>query len=117
MRHIAMILRKPPYGDINAAEAVRHALGGVSGDFEVSLIMTDGGVLLARKGQDETGSGFTNLEAALKDCIDMKVEVMADGVSLMENNVGQDDIVAGVRVTDVDEIAQVLKKADATMIF
>ena len=117
MEHIAMILRKPPYGDINAAEAVRHALGGVSGDFKVSLIMTDGGVLVAKKGQDETGTGFTNLGAALKDCIDMDVEVIADGGSLMENNIGQGDIVDGVRVADIDEIAQILKKADATMIF
>ena len=30
MSKIAMILRKAPYGDINAAEAVRHAMGGAS---------------------------------------------------------------------------------------
>jgi sulfur relay (sulfurtransferase) DsrF/TusC family protein len=117
MEHIAMILRKPPYGDINAAEAVRHALGGVSGDFKVSLIMTDGGVLLAKKGQDDTGTGFTNLEAALKDCIDMDVEVIAEQVSLMQNNIGQEDIVKGVKVADIDEITELLKKADTTMIF
>ncbi len=117
MEHIAMILRKPPYGDINAAEAVRHALGGVSGEFMVSLIMTDGGVLLARKGQDETGTGFTNLGDALKDCIDMDVKVFAEQVSLMENGIGDGDIVDGVKVASMDEIAQLLKKADSTMIF
>ncbi len=117
MEHIAMILRKPPYGDINAAEAVRHALGGVSGEFKVSLIMTDGGALLAKKGQDETGTGFTNLGAALKDCIDMDVEVLVEQSSLMENNISEGDIVDGVRVASIDEIAQLLKKADSTMIF
>lgn len=49
MEKIAMILRKPPYGDINAAEAVRHALGAVSGDIAVSLILVDGGVTLQEK--------------------------------------------------------------------
>ena len=44
MSKIAMILRRAPYGDINAAEAVRHALGAVSDDIEVSLILVDGGV-------------------------------------------------------------------------
>ena len=78
MSKIAMILRRAPYGDINAAEAVRHALGAVSDDIEVSLILVDGGVLLARKGQDDTGTGFTNLETTLKDCTEMGVEVFAD---------------------------------------
>ncbi len=117
MEHIAMILRKPPYGDISAAEAVRHALGGVSGEFKVSLIMTDGGVLLSKKGQDETGTGFTNLGAALQDCIDMDVEVFVEQFSLMENKISDVDIIEGVKVASMDEIAQILKKADSTMIF
>lgn len=117
MEHIAMILRKPPYGDINAAEAVRHALGGVSGDFRVTMIMTDGGVLLAKKGQDVSGTGFTNLGDALRDCIDMNVEVVVEQSSLMENKLGEGDIVDGVKVASMDDIAQLLKKADSTMIF
>ena len=41
MESIAMVLRKPPYGDINAAEAVRHALGAFNNEEKVSLIMVD----------------------------------------------------------------------------
>src|SRR5512147_2725144 len=100
MGKIAMILRKPPYGDINAAEAVRHALGAVSGDLEVSLILVDGGVLLARKGQDDTGTGFTNLESTLKDCAEMGVDVLADDLSLIEYGLGNSDIVEGVKTAD-----------------
>ena len=79
--------------------------------------MTDGGVLLAKKDQDDTGTEFTNLEEALKDCIDMDVEVMAEQVSLMQNNIGQENIVAGVKVANIDEITKLLKEADTTMIF
>ena len=57
MAAIAMILKRSPYGDINAAEAVRHALGAVTGELNVDLILVDGGVLLAKKGQDDTGTG------------------------------------------------------------
>jgi sulfur relay (sulfurtransferase) DsrF/TusC family protein len=117
MGKIAMILRKPPYGDINAAEAVRHALGAVSGDIGVSFIMVDGGVLLARKGQDDTGTGFTNLESTLRDCADMGVEVLADHMSLIEYGVSKEDLVEGVKVAEDSEIAAMLKAADATMIF
>jgi sulfur relay (sulfurtransferase) DsrF/TusC family protein len=117
MGNIAMILRKPPYGDINAAEAVRHALGAVSGDLGVTLILVDGGVLLARKGQDDTGTGFTNLESTLKDCTDMGVEVLADNLSLIEYGLKDADIVEGVKAADESDIAAKIKQADTTMIF
>jgi len=117
MGSIAMILRKAPYGDINAAEAVRHALGAVSDDLKVSLILVDGGVLLARKEQDDTGTGFTNLEATLKDCGEMGVDIFADNLSLIEQGVKDEDIVEGVRAANEADIAEIIKKADSTMIF
>lgn len=117
MNSVAMILRKPPYGDINGAEAVRHALGAVTGDLKVSLVLLDGGVLLAAKGQDDEGTGFTNLESTLKDCIDMGVEVFADHVSLLEQHISEEDLVESVRLIDNSGIASILKEADSTMIF
>lgn len=117
MGHIAMILRKPPYGDINAAEAVRHALGAASGDWKVSFILVDGGVLLAKKGQVDTGTGFTNLESVLKDCIDTGVDVYADSLSLAEHSVTADELPAGVQIKNESEIASLVKIADKTMIF
>lgn len=63
MSKIAMILRKAPYGDINAAEAVRHAMGGAADELSVSLVLVDSGVLLARKGQDDTGQVLQILKA------------------------------------------------------
>ncbi|HBR22452.1 MAG TPA: hypothetical protein DD713_07815 [Nitrospiraceae bacterium] len=117
MSKIAMILRKAPYGDINAAEAVRHAMGGAADELAVSLILVDGGVLLAKIGQDDTGTGFTNLEGALKDCIDMGVEVYADKQSIRGQHIEAEDIVEGVKVTSGAEIAEIVKEAKATMIF
>ena len=117
MATVAMILKRSPYGDINAAEAVRHALGAVSFEMNVDLILMDGGVLLAKKGQDDAGTGFTNLEAALKDCLDMGVPVYADDRSLKTQAVGREDLVEGVRVAGSKEIATLLKDAKTTMIF
>lgn len=117
MGKVAMILRKPPYGDINAAEAVRHALGAMSGDIAVSLILVDGGVQLARKGQDDTDTGFTNLEATLKDCKEMGGEVFADNLSLIEQGLKREDIVEGVEVANESDIAKLIKDAATTMIF
>jgi sulfur relay (sulfurtransferase) DsrF/TusC family protein len=117
MGRIAMILKRPPYGDINAAEAVRHAMGGLAGDLSVDLILVDSGVLLARKDQDDTATGFTNLEGALKDCIEMGVEVYVDKASLREQHLEPADIVAGVKITNALQIAELIQDAATTMIF
>ncbi len=117
MGKIAMILRKAPYGDINAAEAVRHAMGGAADELAVDLILVDSGVLLAKKGQDDTGTGFTNLEGALKDCMDMGVGVYADKASVREQHLESADIVDGVKLAGAAEIAELMQEARTTMIF
>jgi len=117
MKRIIMFLKRPPYGDMNAAEAVRHALGGVADDLSVCLILTDGGVLLARKGHDMAETGFTNLEEALKDCIDMGVEVHADAASVQAFNLRPADMVEGVGITESRKIAELVRDAVTTMLF
>jgi predicted peroxiredoxin len=96
---------------------VRHALGAVSFEMSVDLILVDGGVLLAKKGQDDTGTGFTNLESTLKDCVDMGVAVYADIASLKAQRIASHDLVESVKLVGGKEIAGMLKEAKATMIF
>jgi tRNA 2-thiouridine synthesizing protein D len=117
MSNVAMILKRSPYGDINAAEAVRHALGAASFEMGVDLILVDGGVLLAKKGQDDTGTGFTNLEGTLKDCLEMGVSVYVDAASLKAQRVASNDVVENVKLVGSKEIAGLLKEAKTTMIF
>ncbi|MDA8086203.1 MAG: DsrE family protein [Nitrospiraceae bacterium] len=114
---IGLILRRPPYGDINAAEAIRHALGAVSDDLGASLFLIDGGALLALKDQDEAQTECTNLGAALKDCIDMGVEVFADGGFLKGRDIGEADLVEGVRLADLEAISAMVRASGKVMIF
>lgn len=117
MATVAMILKRSPYGDINAAEAVRHALGAASFEMSVALILVDGGVLLAKKGQDDTGTGFTNLEDTLKDCLDMGVSVYADDSSLKKWHMEVENVLDGVKTVGGNEIAGLIKDAKTTMLF
>lgn len=117
MSNVVMILKRSPYGDINAAEAVRHALGAVSFEMSADLILVDGGVLLAKKGQDDTGTGFTNLESTLKDCLEMGVSVYADIASLKMQRLAANDLVENVKVVNSKEVAGLVKEAKTTMIF
>lgn len=117
MKNVAIILRRPPYGDINAAEAVRHAMGGASDDLSVSLILMDTGVLILRAGQDASGTGFTNLGEALIDCLDMGVAVYAEKQSMRQQRIDSHDIPERVRPVNGSEIAEIIKVSDTTMIF
>jgi tRNA 2-thiouridine synthesizing protein D len=117
MENIAMIVRKAPYGDISAAEAVRHALGAAADDLKTSLILLDSGVLLAKKGQDVGSTGFTNLGSTLMACIEMGAEVYADRESLTDCFLDPADLVEGIKVVEAAEIARLIKEAKTTFIF
>jgi sulfur relay (sulfurtransferase) DsrF/TusC family protein len=117
MGSICIILRRPPYGSVDASEAIRHSLGGVTEDMSVKLILVDGGVNTAKKGQNTESTEYLNMESGIIDCIDMGAEVFADQLSLIEHDLKKEDIVEGVEVANASDIAELLKQADSTMIF
>ncbi len=117
MGSISIILRRPPYGSVEASEAIRHALGGITEDVQVQLILIDGGVNAARRNQDISDTGYLSTEEGIKDCIAMGVSVYADMFSLASEHLDADDIVEGINVMGVPEIAETIKKSDTTMIF
>jgi sulfur relay (sulfurtransferase) DsrF/TusC family protein len=117
MSKVVIILRKPPYGDINAAEALRHIMGGIDAELDICLILLDGGVLLAKKGQDQSGSGFTNLEKTLQVCMNMETKVYADQSSIEEQNLKPEDIIDGIKILNDSEISEIVKTSERTLIF
>ncbi len=117
MGSVCIILRKPPYGTVEAPEAIRHALGGVAEEMQVSLVLVDGGVWAAKKDQQTEGTEYDSVEEGIKDCIDMGVEVYADKGSVNSQQLAQEDLIEGVRIVGSYEISEVVKDADTVMIF
>jgi sulfur relay (sulfurtransferase) DsrF/TusC family protein len=117
MGNISIILRRPPYGTVDASEAIRHALGGVTDDMEVKLLLLGGGVHAARKGQDASQTEYLNAGDGIQDCIDMGVAVYADEASLKREKLNDDCIIEGVTITNGAEIADIISNTDTTMIF
>ncbi len=117
MGDISIILRRPPYGTVDASEAIRHALGGVVEDIAVKLILVDGGVNAARKNQDTSDTEYMNAGEGIRDCIDMGVDVYADKVSLRDSHLEADEIEDGVVIASSHEIAELVKESDTTIIF
>jgi sulfur relay (sulfurtransferase) DsrF/TusC family protein len=117
MGNISIILRRPPYGTVEASEAVRHMLGAVTEGMPARLILVDGGVAAARKGQNTGETEYLSLEAGIGDCIDMGGEVYADRKSMKEAQFKAEDLIDGVRISSSAEIAEILRTSDTTMIF
>lgn len=117
MGEISIILRRPPYGTVDASEAIRHALGGVTEDIAVKLILVDGGVNAARRNQDTSGTEYMNSGEGIRDCIDMGVDVYADKLSLKDSHLEADEIEEGIIIASSSEIAELVKESDTTIIF
>jgi sulfur relay (sulfurtransferase) DsrF/TusC family protein len=116
MDNLLVILRRPPYGVINAAEAVRHAGGASGSDYRATLYLIDSGVFTAKKGQDAGDTGFTGLAESL-ELLSEEMEIYAHRQSLEEYNLTEDDLVEGVRIDDGERLRQAVKEAQAVMIF
>jgi sulfur relay (sulfurtransferase) DsrF/TusC family protein len=117
MGRISIILRRPPYGTVDASEAIRHALGGMTEDLEVTMLLIDGGVHTARKGQDVSETKYLNAGDGIQDCMDMGVAVYADEASLQREQIGKENIIEGVTVASGLEIAAMIGKTDTTLVF
>jgi len=117
MGTMSILLRRPPYGCAEAAEAIRHALGGIGEEMSVNLILVDGGVNAARRGQDPADTGYLNAGEGVTDCIDMGASVYADADSLTGERVATGELIEGVTPASCERIASLLKESDTVMIF
>lgn len=117
MGDLVIILRRPPYGTVDASEAVRHLLGALTEGLSAKIILVDGGVAAARKGQSTAGTEYVNMESEISDCIDMGADVYVEGKSLEEASLKVENLIEGVRISNSTEIADMIMDSDTTMIF
>jgi sulfur relay (sulfurtransferase) DsrF/TusC family protein len=116
MDNLLVILRKPPYGVINAAEAVRHAGGASGSDYKSILYLIDSGVYNAKMNQDVGSSGFTGIGESLELLSD-EMEIYACKNSLREYNLKEEDLIEGVKIDDGEVLKQLLRESQAIMVF
>ncbi len=116
MDNLLVILRKPPYGVINAAEAVRHAGGAPGSDYKATLYLIDSGVYTAKRNQDADTTGFTGLGESL-ELLSEEMEIFVHRDSLKEYNLTEDDLIEGVKVDDGERLKEAIKNSQSVMIF
>ncbi len=116
MDNLLVILRQPPYGVVNAAEAIRHA-GGASGfDYKAILYLIDSGVYNAKINQDAADTGFTGIGESI-DLLSDEMTIYVNKDSLLEYGIKDDDIIEGIQIDDGSILQQALKESQSVMIY
>jgi sulfur relay (sulfurtransferase) DsrF/TusC family protein len=117
MQRISIILRKPPYGAVDASEAIRHTLGAITEELPVQLILVDGGIYSARKNQDTRSTGYLSVEEGIRDCLNMGAAVYVDSKSMETAGIEVSDLIDGVTISSQTEIAALIKGSRTAIIF
>lgn len=119
MKSLSIIITRPPFGMIHAAEAVRLANGAVAYGHDVSIILVNDGILVAKKGQKAEDSGWTSLSPLVEKLAtpSKRVRVLADIDSARQIGLTQNDLVEGVRLVESEIISSTVIGSDRTAIF
>jgi len=125
-RTLCVILRKPPYGSLDAAEAIRHLSGALTNGLCPVGLLVDDGVYLAKAGHQAAG-GWTDLSGALGDLLAQTATDLDGGVrratlyvhgpSLTTRGLDAADLLPGCHLVDETEAAAVVGRANATLVY
>ena len=124
---LGIVVRRGPYGSINAGEAIRHAGGGITHGVATTLIFLEDGVYVAVANQDGSRIGFTSLAAPLAQYgkqqgasasgLSLHGRVVVHGPSLAARGLREDGLVEGVEVVDDAALADLLGSCDAVLTY
>lgn len=114
---LAIIVMKPPYGDMRTVEALSCAVAALEIETKVDIMLFDGGVLLAKKEQSSGTSDYREPYEALSNIVYLGGNIIADKGSLKEFDLDASDLIGDVTVLNGYEISLLVKEADKAVIF
>ncbi len=118
---LCILVHRPPYGGIHAAEAVRHLNGATAQGLEATAILMGDGVYLARAGQDPGATGWTALSPVLEDALRRagtgSPRLLVDRESLHARGIPAESLIPGSTVVDEQAIADALSRAHRVMVY
>ncbi len=119
MEHtLCILLRRPPYGQIHAAEAARHVGGALAEGIQTSVVFIDDGVYVVRDGQNMGDTAWTPLAPALLKALAKGARLFVHTPSALERGLLKDEhFVVGVEPLDDAGLAQMLAGSHSVMIY
>ena len=126
-KRMTIVVRRAPYGTIDAAEAIRHATGGLNFKLPTTLLLMEDGVFVARRDQHPEGIGYLSLSQALQDYLarrgqgpegtEISGQVVVHGPSARERGLAPEDLIAGANVAEEAETARILADGGWTLVY
>ncbi|MEW5817808.1 MAG: DsrE family protein [Spirochaetota bacterium] len=118
---VCMIIRRAPYGTIQAAEALRHINGAISGGQKTVVVLIEDGVYFAKKDQEAQGAGWTSLSAGVRQTMQGRygdlVTFYLHDQSAFNRRIDTGDVLEGFKLVNSPEIAEIVGSAKTVMLF
>jgi sulfur relay (sulfurtransferase) DsrF/TusC family protein len=118
---LCILVHRPPYGGIQAAEAIRHWTGATAQGLEATAVLLGDGVFVARAGQDSEATGWTALSPVLQEALEGEEaaypRLWVDEASLRARGVPAESLIVGATVVDERAIAEALSQARWVMVY
>jgi tRNA 2-thiouridine synthesizing protein C len=117
MDHVIVIFRKGPYGQINSLEGIRVAQGLLVLDVETEAVFIDDGVFNLIKDQKPDGIGHHSVIGALEAMHRYEIPIYAIESSLKQRGLKPEDFdpKLEVKIITIDDLSELLVKADTTL--
>ncbi|MBI5031885.1 MAG: DsrE family protein [Chloroflexi bacterium] len=115
---LAILIRRSPYGQIHAAEAIRHLGGALGEGIQTSVVLVNDGVYVARDGQDVGNTAWTPLIPPLAKAIAKGARVYVHTPSAQARGLLNDEhFVIGVEQVDDVGLTRLLTENEMVMVY
>ncbi len=111
-----IVINSAPYGDEKAWNALRLADLLLRKDVVVNLFLLADGIAVAKKGQ-KTPAGHYNLEQMLDDLVKRGATVRACKTCAMARGIKEEELVEGVKITGMLDLANWVKESQNVLTF
>jgi len=119
-RSLCILLDRGPYGSIQPAEALRHALGALGKGWEVVLALTGNAVLTVLPRQSPPAGEWTCLGEVVAEFIQKGngcATVLVEASALEARGLRAIDLIQGIHASSLEEIAGALARCERSLIF
>ena len=117
MEKATLIVNEGP-GSLKAWNALRLAAALVGEKFQVTIFLMDDGTYVAKVGQNPVpGLSELNLAKKLEELISMGVKVLACGVCINARGMEEKELLAGVPVVSMVDLAKSIKESSRVLVF
>lgn len=112
---LCILIRRPPYGQIHAAEAIRHIGGALAEGLATHVVLLDDGVYVARDGQNAANTSWTPLAPEVLKTLAKGARYYVHAPSAAAR--GLEELITGVEMLDDGGLADLLAASDAVMVY